>query len=172
MNKISFPESKAVCSGRDFKDQGIKDSSPFLVPVVQCWERKELKRYLTIRPLVMLQTPFSEFRLDNFLWNLHEDFGNVIYILLIVQEPRWRETIFAMVVERPVGVEEGFRLTALKNFSIVFERIFMKEEKLWHQKLKTILSQLPLHCNYVISLIQIADPTTAWRIPWSGCPVA
>ena len=40
------------------------------------------------------------------------------------------ETIFAMVVERPVGVEEGFRLTALKNFSIVFERIFMKEEKL------------------------------------------
>ena len=38
------------------------------------------------------------------------------------------ETIFAMVVERPVGVEEGF--TALKNFSIVFERIFMKEEKL------------------------------------------
>ena len=40
------------------------------------------------------------------------------------------ETIFAMVVERPLGVEEGFRLTALKNFSIVFERIFMKEEKL------------------------------------------
>ena len=60
------------------------------------------------------------------------------------------ETIFAMVVERPVGVEEGFRLTALKNFSIVFERIFMKEEKLWNQKLKTILSQLPLHCTYVI----------------------
>ena len=62
------------------------------------------------------------------------------------------ETIFAMVVERPVGVEEGFRLTALKNFSIVFERIFMKVifEKLWLQKLKTILSQLPLHCTYVI----------------------
>ena len=34
------------------------------------------------------------------------------------------ETIFAMLVERPLGVEEGFRLTALKNFSIVFERIF------------------------------------------------
>ena len=105
------------------------------------------------------------FRSANFLWNLHEDFGNIIYILLILQEPKWRrwtvvwvkalsisrsETIFAMVVERPVGVEEGFRLTALKNFSIVFERIFMKEEKLWNQKLKTILSQLPLHCTYVI----------------------
>ena len=34
VNKISFLESKDVCSGRDFKDQEIKDSSPFLEPLV------------------------------------------------------------------------------------------------------------------------------------------
>ena len=43
------------------------------------------------------------FRSANFLWNLHEDFGNIIYILLILQEPKWRRWTVVWVKDLSPG---------------------------------------------------------------------